>query len=116
LIDEVVAEIRRLNEENFRVRQHIPYVHKFQNREAWNCLTAMDVNEIKEHIAPLIVPLNDDELAKRFDLLMYTVELAKLQTKNATKPIRSMIRTTEALSKLGSIPQVQEQKCIIEKV
>ncbi|ARA97871.1 hypothetical protein GD3902_07250 [Geobacillus thermodenitrificans] len=116
MIDEVVAEIRRLNEENFRVRQHIPYVHKFQNREAWNCLTAMDVNEIKEHIAPLIVPLNDDELAKRFDLLMYTVELAKLQTKNATKPIRSMIRTTEALSKLGSIPQVQEQKCIIEKV
>jgi len=76
----------------------------------------MDVNEIKEHLAPLIVPLNDDELAKRFDLLMYTVELAKLQTKNATKPIRSMIRTTEALSKLGSIPQVQEQKYIVEKV
>ncbi|KYD24849.1 DEAD/DEAH box helicase family protein [Geobacillus sp. FSL W8-0032] len=116
LIDELLAEINRLNEENFRVRQHIQYVHKFQNREAWNGLTAMDVNEIKEHLAPLIVPLNDDELAKRFDLLMYTIELAKLQTNNATKPIRSVIRTAEALSKLGSIPQVQEQKYIIEKV
>ncbi|MGZ0084476.1 DEAD/DEAH box helicase family protein [Caldibacillus thermoamylovorans] len=116
LIDELLAEIKRLNEENFRVRQHIQYVHKFQNREAWNGLTAMDVNEIKEHLAPLIVPLDDDELAKRFDLLMYTIELAKLQTNNATKPIRSVIRTAEALSKLGSIPQVQEQKYIIEKV
>lgn len=116
LIDDVLAEINKLNEENFRVRQHIQYVHKFKNRTKWDSLTAMDVNEIKEHISPLIVPLNDDELAKRFDLLMYTIELAKLQTKNATKPIRSVIRTAEALSKLGSIPQVQEQKYIIEKV
>jgi type I restriction enzyme R subunit len=76
----------------------------------------MDVHDIKEHIAPLVIPLNDDELAKRFDLLMYTIELAKLQTKNATKPIRSVIRTAEALSKLGTIPQVAEQKYVIEKV
>ncbi len=116
LIDEVLAEINKLNEENFRVRQHIQYVHKFKNRTKWDSLTAIDVNEIKEHLSPLIVPLNDDELAKRFDLLMYTIELAKLQTKNATKPIRSVIRTAEALSKLGSIPQVMEQKYIIEKV
>src|SRR5690606_7331916 len=116
LIDEVLAEINKLNEENFRVRQHIQYVHKFKNRTKWDSLTAIDVNEIKEHISPLIVPLNDDELAKRFDLLMYTIELAKLQTKNATKPIRSVIRTAEALSKLGSIPQVMEQKYMIEKV
>lgn len=116
LIDEALAEINKLNEENFRVRQHIQYVDKFKNRSRWDSLTAMDVHELKEHISPLIVPLNDDEFAKRFDLLMYTIELAKLQRKNATKPIRSVIRTAEALAKLGSIPQVMEQKYIIEKV
>jgi type I restriction enzyme R subunit len=116
LIDEVLTDIEALNEESFRVRQHIQYVHKFKNRSNWESLGAMDVHEIKEHIAPLVVPLNDDELAKRFDLLMYTIELAKLQTKNATKPIRSVIRTAEALSKLGTIPQVAEQKYVIEKV
>jgi len=31
----------------------------------------MDVNEIKEHVSPIIVALKEDELAKRFDYLMY---------------------------------------------
>lgn len=68
------------------------------------------MNEIKEHVSPVIVPFNDDEFAKRFDLVMYTIELAKLQTKNATKPIRSVVITAYALSKLGTIPQVLEQR------
>ncbi|ANB61698.1 DEAD/DEAH box helicase family protein [Anoxybacteroides amylolyticum] len=116
LIDDVLAQMKKLNEESFRVRQCIQYVHKFKNRTNWDSLTVMDVNELQQYIAPLIVPLNDDEFAKRFDLLMYTIELAKLQTKNATKPIRSVVRTAEELAKLGSIPQVAEQKYIIEKV
>ena len=56
-------------------------------------LSVLDTNEIKEHISPIIVPVQDDEFAKRFDLLMYTIELAKLQANNATKPIRSVIQT-----------------------
>lgn len=38
----------------------------------------VQTNEIKEHISPLVQPYNDDELAKRSDLLMFTIELAKL--------------------------------------
>lgn len=116
LIDEVLKDIQALDDENFRVRQHLQYVHKFKNRSNWAALAVLDTNEIKEHIAPIIVPFNDDEFAKRFDLVMYTIELAKLQTKNATKLIRSVVKTAEALSKLGTIPQVLEQKHVIEKV
>lgn len=47
---------------------------------------------------------------------MYTIELAKLQDNNATRPIKSVIETAESLSKLGTIPQVQEQKYVIDKV
>lgn len=47
---------------------------------------------------------------------MYTIELAKLQTKNAAKPIRSVIQTAKALSRLGTISQVMEQKSVIDKV
>ena len=47
---------------------------------------------------------------------MYTIELVNLQGGNANKPIRSVIQTAEELSKLGTIPQVQEKKYIIEKV
>ncbi|WP_066320540.1 DEAD/DEAH box helicase family protein [Bacillus sp. FJAT-29814] len=116
LINDVFADINGLDDENFRVRQHIQHVHKYKNKANWNSLTVMNVNEIKEHISPIIVPFNDDEFAKRFDLVMYTIELAKLQTKNATKPIRSVVTTAEALSKLGTIPQVVAQKPVIDKV
>lgn len=116
IINDVFADINALDDENFRVRQHIQHVHKYKNKANWNSLTVMNVNEIKEHISPIIVPFNDDEFAKRFDLVMYTIELAKLQIKNATKPIRSVVTTAEALSKLGTIPQVVQQKPIIDKV
>ncbi|RKD24554.1 hypothetical protein BEP19_09245 [Ammoniphilus oxalaticus] len=39
-----------------------------------------------------------------------------MQTRNATKPIHSVIRTAEALSKLGTIPEVLDNKPTIEKV
>ncbi|NWN96837.1 MAG: DEAD/DEAH box helicase family protein [Bacillus sp. (in: Bacteria)] len=116
LVKEVTRDVLALDSENFRVRQHLQFVEKFKNKENWVTLSVVDTNEVKEHISPIIVPIQEDEFAKRFDLLMYTIELAKLQTKNATKPIRSVIQTAEVLSQLGTIPQVMEQKHIIEKV
>lgn len=47
---------------------------------------------------------------------MLTIELASLQSNNATKPIRRVVDTAEALSKLGTIPQVLAQKDIIDDV
>ncbi|MDL0421810.1 DEAD/DEAH box helicase family protein [Caldibacillus thermoamylovorans] len=116
LVKEVTRDVLALDSENFRVRRHLQFVEKFKNKENWVTLSVVDTNEVKEHISPIIVPIQEDEFAKRFDLLMYTIELAKLQTKNATKPIRSVIQTAEALYQLGTIPQVMEQKHIIEKV
>ncbi|PAE92471.1 DEAD/DEAH box helicase [Shouchella clausii] len=116
IINQVFADIQALDDENFRVRQHLQFVHKYKNKANWNSLTVMNVNEIKEYISPIILPFHEDEFAKRFDLVMYTIELAKLQTKNATKPISSVITTAKALSKLGTIPQVVEQKPVINKV
>ncbi|WP_242214395.1 DEAD/DEAH box helicase family protein [Bacillus cereus group sp. BfR-BA-01383] len=115
-INKLVIDVNTLSDENFRVRQHIQYVHKYREKENWNSLSVIQTNEIKEHVSPLVIPYDDDELAKRFDLLMYTIELAKLSSNNATKPITRVMHTAEALSKLGSIPQVVEKKAVIQKV
>lgn len=115
-VEELLTDVKSLNDENFRVRQHIQYVHKYKAKNKWNSLSVIQTNEIKEHVSPLVIPYEDDELAKRFDLLMHTIELAKLNSNNATKPITRVMRTAESLSKLGSIPQVVEKKEIIEKV
>ncbi|PRR79305.1 type I restriction enzyme EcoKI subunit R [Clostridium liquoris] len=116
LLEDVLEDINNLNEDNFLVRINLKYVQKYKNKEQWQSLGAVSTRDIKEYIAPLIKTLNDDELAKRFDILMYTIELAKLQGNNATRPIKTVIETAESLSKLGTIPQVQEQKYIMDKV
>jgi type I restriction enzyme, R subunit len=116
LIEDVNKEIHRLNEDNFRVRMHLQFVHKYKNRTNWQALTVSNVSEIQEHIAPLIISIADDELAKRFDNVMYSIELAKLTARNAGKPIKSVVKTAEQLSKIGTIPQVNEKRDIINKV
>ncbi|MEG1001690.1 MAG: DEAD/DEAH box helicase family protein [Cellulosilyticaceae bacterium] len=116
LLSNLLDGVSNLNEESFRVKMHQRYVETYKNKEAWQNLGAGNAAEIKEHISPLITPLTDDELAKRFDYLVYTVDLAYLQNKNATKPIRSIVQTAEELSKLGTIPQIMEHRYTIEKV
>lgn len=116
LLDNLILSVNSLNEDNFRVRMELNYVHKYKNESSWKGLGAVSSNEIKTHISPLITPITDDEFAKRFDVTMYTIQLAKLQGTNANKPIKSVVQTAEELSKLGTIPQIQEQKYIIEKV
>ncbi|MHC1682907.1 MAG: DEAD/DEAH box helicase family protein [Clostridiaceae bacterium] len=116
LVEQALLSINTLNEDNFRVRMELKYVHKYKESNEWTALGSLNANEIKEHISSLVMPLNEDEFAKRFDVTMYTIQLAKLQNGNATKPIKSVIQTAEELSKLGTIPEVQTQKYTIEKV
>lgn len=116
LLKGIISDIRALNDKNFRVRQYLQYVHRYQNEKIWQALSVVQTNEVKENISPLMTPIEDDELAKRFDLLILTIELASLQSNNATKPIRRVIDTAEALAKLGTIPQVLAQKDVIDDV
>lgn len=116
LVEDVNKEISRLNEDNFRVRMHLQFVHKYKNSANWQALTVSNVNEIQEHVSPLIISMTDDELAKRFDNVMYTIEISKLTAKNAGKPINSVVKIAEQLSKIGTIPQINEKRDIINKV
>ena len=116
LVEDLMQGIRLLNEESFRVKLHLRYVETFKEEEAWRVLDVQSVSDIREHISPLIIPDGSGELAKRFDYMVYSVNLALLESKDATKVIRSIVQTAEELSNLYNIPQVKEQKYIIEKV
>ena len=113
LINELVTGIRRLNEENFQVKMKVKYVHKFQNEETWEALTINDIRELKEEVAPLIIPEDEDEMSKRFDNVIYTIELAYLTVQKATKPIRTVVETAEKLSEMGTIPKIVENKDLL---
>ncbi|HBI7343323.1 TPA: DEAD/DEAH box helicase family protein, partial [Clostridium perfringens] len=116
LVDELVEVVEALNEDGYLVRMHLPYIHKYKNREVWQSIGELSQNDIKQHIAPIVNSINDDELAKRFDLVMYTIQLAKLQNLGAKRGIKNVMQTAERLSKLGTIPEVKEKKAVIERV
>lgn len=116
LIEDVMEQIHRLDEEHHRVRQQIRWVHKYKNRASWDQLTDLSLKELRDHIAPLLLPVNEEETAKRFDALLYQIEIAKLSKSTATRWVKDVMRTAEELSKLGSIPQVKEQEETLQRV
>jgi Type I site-specific restriction-modification system, R (restriction) subunit and related helicases len=116
LILELVAGIKELNRDSFKVKQHLKYIDKFGYKDAWINLGGIDVLDIKEHISALIIASVEDELAKRFDYLMLTVELARILGKPAVKAKGNIVKTAQALSNIGTIPQVLAKKSVIEKI
>lgn len=116
LVTELLCQINQLNEEQFRVRQAIRYVHKYQNADNWQSLSIIQTNEIRDHLAALLAPYSEDELAKRFDLLLLTIELAYLEKSNASRPIQRVITTAQKLEKLGTIPQIAVRKKFLAEI
>lgn len=116
LVTKLSKQVKELNQESFRVKQNIQYVVKYRHESQWKSLAILEKNEIKRHISPLIEATDEEELAKRFDLLMLTIELATLTSNNASVPIKKVMETAKDLSELGSIPQIREHADIIKDV
>lgn len=116
LVGECCADIKALNRNHFAVRQQLEHVDAFSAREAWTVLTIIRGRDLKEHVAPLLVSGDEDEMAKRFDSLMFAIELATLLHASANKAKDNVVKTGRALAKLGTIPQVQAKRGIIERI
>ncbi|OMK68255.1 DEAD/DEAH box helicase family protein [Clostridioides difficile] len=95
LLEELITSVKALNEDSYIVRMNLSYVHKYKNENVWSNIGAVAQNEIREYISPLITSYSDDELAKRFDVVMYNIQLAYLQNNNASKGIRHVMATAE---------------------
>lgn len=116
LVNELHRTVVELNDNSFMVKRHLRYVEMFRNLSTWDDLETVEISNIKEHISPLVKPKKEDELARRFDYLVYSISLGILQSKNVHAPIAYVIDTAEQLSTKYSIPQVEAHKDIIERV
>ncbi|MBN2657183.1 MAG: DEAD/DEAH box helicase family protein [Spirochaetales bacterium] len=116
MADELYKAVTQIDETRFNARNKLKYIHRYNKKEKWENLTDSDPRELSEHIAPLVSPIDDDELAKRFDYLLYTIEYAQLTGKIANKPRMRVISTADELSKKGNIAMVKKQEEIIRQV
>jgi type I restriction enzyme, R subunit len=117
IIDQLVKQTQALNGESFIVRQHWEVVEKYRDAHAWNALSDLDIKALHDHIAPLMMEINQDELAKRFDALMLDLQLCVLNgEKKQADLIQKVMVTAGKLSKKASIPSVAQKMDTIKEV
>ena len=116
LVNELHGAVCSIDESRFSSRMRIEYIHRYKNREQWQTISDEMVREMERQIAVIIPPIEDEELAKRFDYLMYTIEYASLRGEPITKPQGKVQVTAENLAKISNLPQVKRQLALIREV
>lgn len=116
LVNHMTTKVKELNRENFAVRQHLKYVDIYANESNYVGLTYEDTLVVREELAPLIEPENDEVTALRFDALMYGIELAYLIGKKHSRGHRDLMSKVSALSGVANIPEIMEQAELINQI
>lgn len=116
LIDNLVDKVKKLNRDNFAVKQHIKDVDEYANVVNYQDLTYDDCLEVREEVSPLILPDDDEISALRFDALILELELANISQKPAGRYKSDIIRKITAVSKVANIPEINARKDLIEKI
>jgi type I restriction enzyme R subunit len=72
-------ELSRIDPDSFAARQYLRQLHLYRTRERLENLNSQDEEEISGTLVPLLQPLEGDEAARRFDLLVINLMLAKFE-------------------------------------
>lgn len=116
LIQEFIEEINKLNKESFLVKAKVHYIEQFSKKDNWVYISTIDLADIKENLIPLFISSDENELAKRFDNLLYQLQVKRIRTEKTGRCENAIIETVSELEKLGTVPQVKEKQELILKV
>ena len=117
LVEDMVRKVQELNKDNFAVRQHLKYVELYSNPDNYRTLTYENTLQIREELAPLIIPDADEAKAVRFDALMYGIELAYLMGKKYAKARTDLLKKVSGIASItGNIPEITAQSELIHKI
>jgi len=116
LIEEMTAKVNELNRDNFSVRLHLKYIDMYSNPESYTALTYEDTLQIRDELAPLILPDNDDPHAVRFDALLYGIELANLEGKKHNRARNDLVKRVSIISGIANIPEIMARSELINKI
>ena len=116
LIKEFIEEIKNLNKDSFMVKNKIHYIELYSKEKTWVYISTIDLMDIKENLIPLFTSIDDNEDAKRFDNLMYQLQVKRIRQDKTNRCENLIVDTVVKLEKLGTVPQIKEKQDLILKV
>ncbi len=116
LVKGLSEKVQELNRENFAVKQHLKYVDLYTVEANYQTLTYEDTLMVRQELAPLIEPENDDARALRFDALVYGIELAYLAGKKYSRARHDLLKKVSKISGVANIPEIMMQAELINKI
>ena len=110
--------VAAMNIDNFVVRPQRRYVEKYAKTEAWQALGTEQLTELAKNVAKLPTELvDDDEDAKRFDMMILRTQLAVLQAKPDFGTLRdNIIAICRALEEQEAVPAIRAQMVLIQSM
>ena len=110
--------VATMNVDNFVVRPQRRSVEKFSQPQAWGVLSADDQAELANNLASLPSERSDDdEDAKRFDLLILRTQLCILQAAPDFARLRSQVQAIAGAMELqDAIPAIKAEMVLIQSV
>jgi type I restriction enzyme, R subunit len=117
-IDEVNQAVAQLDRDRFVVKAKLRTVVEFSNKERWQNISKSDMLDINNDLSSLVLPhKDDDELARRFDVLILNYQLALLTGSYSTDRYMTKISSTaKALLKKLNIPAVNKQVNLLNEL
>ncbi len=111
-------QVAAMNLDNFVVRPRRKSVEKFAKLASWHTLDGDGLSELSEQVADLPTALlNNDEEAKRFDMLVLRTQLAILQAQPDFMSLRERMQAiASALEEQDAIPAIKAQMVLIQSV
>ena len=115
LVNEFIEQINNFNKDSFRIRNKRALIDKYSNIKTWQHIDEISYEEIKDSLIPLFYIDDNDEWAKRFDNIIYSLQIRKLSNKNYNVQVNYIVSFMDDLMKLGTVPLVQERRDYIIK-
>ena len=89
----------------------------FSNPDNYAALTYENTLQMRDELAPLIIPDEDDAKAVRFDALMYGIELAYLMGKKYAKARTDLYKKVSGIASVAAnIPDIWAHSELINKI
>lgn len=117
-ISELNLAVAALNTDRFSVKAKLRAVTEFSNKERWRNIGKNDMLDINTNISALILPVkDDDEFARRFDVLILNFQLALLTAAHSTERyVNKISGIARDLLKKQNIPAIGLQAPLLSEI